>query len=543
MPLGILRELAATAGVREVVRLAPLLPRPTGRPQRSEALRQQAPRSPEEVALLLERHGLDRLVLLRFVRPIDPVRMAEDLKRRYPTEIEFAEPDLILRLHLIPNDPLFGLQWHLRDRNILPERRADIWAPEAWDITTGSSEVVVAVIDSGLDATHPDLARKLFVNPAEIPGNGVDDDRNGFVDDVSGWDFIRDDNNPDDENGHGTWVSSLIAAETNNALDIAGVSWGSRLLPLKAGDAQGNILLSAAIRAVNYATAMAPSGVRVLNMSFGGQGTSVGFERALQAANEAQILAVASAGNESQDTDRNPSLPSSLTTRLDNLVAVAATDRFNGLAYFSNYGRLSVDVGAPGVGILGLTVRNPAAELGRSSGTLSANGTSAAAPLVSGIAALIYSAYPESRPIQVKIRILANADRFPELAEKLVSGGRANAFRALERDEIAPAPIADLRLVRDGTALVLTWTAPGDDGMFGQAAFYDIRYSVSPITASTLRFATREKDPPRPQPAGTNETWPLPRDLPPRTYYFLIRVFDNAGNMAESNQVEVTIAP
>jgi hypothetical protein len=160
---------------------------------------------------------------------------------------------------------------------------------------------------------------------------------------------------------------------------------------------------------------------------------------------------------------------------------------------------------------------------------------------VSGIAALIFSAYPESTPIQVKIRLLANVDRIPELANRVISGGRVNAFRALERDDVPPAPITDLRLLTDVTSLTLTWTATGDDGLLGRAAFYDIRYSPSPITANTLRFATRVKDPPRPQPAGTIETWTLPPDIPPRTYYFLIRVFDNAGNMAESNQVEVTI--
>jgi subtilisin family serine protease len=540
-PYAFLRDLAATMGLREIIRMAPSLPPPPDRRRASEALAQRAPRSYSEVALLLERYGLDRLALLRFAHPIDPVRWAQTLLRRYPEEIEFAEPDYVLRSHHVPNDPLFGQQWYLRDRNVFPERRADIWAPEAWDITTGRSDVVIAVIDTGIDASHPDLARKLFVNPGEIPNNGVDDDRNGFVDDVSGWDFVRGDPDPDDENGHGTWMSSLAAAETNNAVDIAGVGWESRLLPLKAGDERGNFPISTLTRAITYAVTMAPFGVRVINMSLGGPGTSPALERALAAANDARLIAIAAAGNEGQNNDVTSHLPSYLTTRLDNVVAVAATDRFNQLASFSNYGRLSVDVGAPGVGILGLTTRNTSAELGRSEGTIIGNGTSQATALVSGIAALIFSAYPESTPIQVKIRLLANVDRIPELANRVISGGRVNAFRALERDDVPPAPITDLRLLTDVTSLTLTWTATGDDGLLGRAAFYDIRYSPSPITANTLRFATRVKDPPRPQPAGTIETWTLPPDIPPRTYYFLIRVFDNAGNMAESNQVEVTI--
>ncbi len=543
MPHALFRELAATAGLREVIRLAPALPPPSDRQRANAALMRRAPRSFQEAALLLERYGADRMIALRFTRPIDPPRLAEMLLRQYPNAIEFAEPDYILRAQLVPNDPLFGLQWYLRDRNVFPERRADMWAPEAWDITRGRSDVVIAVIDTGIEATHPDLMRQLFVNPEEIPNNGVDDDGNGFVDDVSGWDFVRRDPDPDDENGHGTWMSSLAAAETNNALYMAGVSWGSRILPLKAGDERGNFSTSTIIQAVNYAVAMAPRGVRVINMSFGGPGTSVGLEHALAAANDARIIAIAAAGNDGQNNDEATQLPSYLTTRLDNVVAVAATDRFNHLASFSNYGRWSVDVGAPGVGIIGLTTRNPAAELGRSEGTITGSGTSQATALVSGVAALIYSAYPESAPIQVKIRLLANADRLPELAGKLVSGGRVNAFRALDRDEIAPAPITDLRVLSGVAPLTLTWTATGDDGLLGQAAFYDIRYSSSPITASTLRFARRVKDPPRPQPAGAIETWTIPSDIPPRTYYFLIRVFDNAGNMAESNQVEVTLTP
>jgi len=540
-PEEIFQDLVRTAGLREIERLVPALPLPRDRQRASEALTRRAPRSLSEAALLLQRHGLDRMAVLRFARPIDPRRLAETLTRRYPTVIEFAEPDYVLRSHIVPNDPLFGHQWYLRDRQVFPERRADIWAPEAWDLTTGRSDVVIAVIDTGIDATHPDLARKLFVNPKEIPNNGMDDDGNGFVDDVSGWDFLRRDNDPNDENGHGTWMCSLAAAETNNALDIAGVSWASRLLPLKAGDEQGEFQLSSIIQAVNYAVTMAPFGVRVINMSFGAPGTSQGLERALAAANDARIIAIAAAGNEEQNNDVISQLPSYLTTRLDNVVAVAATDRFNQLAWFSNYGRVSVDVGAPGVAIIGLTTRNLSAELGRSDGLITGNGTSQATAIVSGVAALIYSAYPESTPIQVKIRLLANVDRIPELAGKLVSGGRVNAFRALDRDEVPPAPITDLRLLSGATPLALTWTATGDDGHMGQAAFYDIRYSVSPITASTLRFAVRVKDPPRPQPAGTSETWTIPSNLSPRTYYFLIRIFDNAGNMAESNQVEVTI--
>jgi subtilisin family serine protease len=545
----LLDELEARWALVQVERLAPDLPLPTGPMEAAlRAVAQRAPQSLEEVAAILHKHGQDRSVLLRFAQPIDPPRLAQELMRRYPDLIEWAEPDYIEYPTVVPNDPRFDLQWHLQQLTSDPNRRADIHATEAWDLTTGSPTVVIAVIDAGVDVDHPDIANHIFVNPGEIPDNGIDDDGNGFVDDVSGWDFTRRDNDPEDETGHGSWMSGIAAAETNNALDTAGVSWGSRILPLKAGDGTRNIYTSFQIEAINYAMTMAPRGVRIINMSFGAPTSAPSQEReaALRAANEARIIAIAAAGNGGRDNlgdnnDQIPNYPSNHTLDLDNVVAVAATDRSNKLTSFSNFGRRTVDVGAPGEDILSLTSRDPGVWLGSVSGMYNGSGTSPATAIVSGITALIYSTFPDITPLQVKNRLRGCVDRAASLLTITISGGRVNAFRALERDEAAPAPITDLRVAKGSSPVTLAWTATGDDDRQGQATSYEIRYLTAPITASNVASAQKMTDVPFPQPAGTTETLRVPTGLSPGTYYFLIRVFDNVGNMAESNQLAVTI--
>lgn len=541
----VLDDLKTRSALAQVERLVPHLPPPaTGFDAALCAMSGRAPRSLEEVAAIWHKYGQDRSVLLHFARPIDPPRLAEELMQRYPHLIEFAEPNYVEQATAIPDDPWFSQQWYLWQSLTEAESRADIRAPEAWDITTGSPEVVIAVIDAGVDTKHPDLANKLFVNPDEIPNNGLDDDGNGFADDISGWDFTRRDNDPDAETGHGTWLSGVMAAQTNNALDVAGVSWNSRVLPLKAGDAVG-IFLSQQVQAINYAIAMAPHGVRVINMSFGGSTPSRERELALRAANEAGLVAIAAAGNGGNDfigdnNDEMPFYPANFSLSLDNVVAVAATDPANCLAPFSNFGPESVDIAAPGVSILSLTSPDPSVPLGNASGLISSSGTSSAAAIVSGIAALLYSEFPDITPLEVKRRLRGSADRYPILLPLIVSGGRVNAFRALERDEIPPASITDLHLVEGSSRLKLTWTATGDDGQQGQAAFYEIRYLTAPITPSNISSA-QKLNAPFPQPAGATEMVTVPSELPPRTYYFLIRVFDNVGNVAESNQLELRV--
>jgi len=327
-----------------------------------------------------------------------------------------------------PNDPLYqnGSQWGLRNLGQAGGLAgADIDAPGAWEITTGSADVVVAIIDGGIDVSHPDIAPNAWRNPGEIPGNGIDDDGNGFIDDVYGWDFRNRDATVFDQgdNQHGTQVAGIIAARGDNGLGMVGVSWNSRVMPLKFIDGSGGSTADA-IAALNYITMMRGRGVniRVANLSWGSSDASWLLEQAINAAGAAGILVVASAGNDGLDQDSAwwPNYPSSFPAA--NILAVAATDNQDRLAWNSNYGLTRVDLGAPGVGILSTVP-------GRTYATNS--GTSFAAPFVSGVAALAASLNPELSVAGLRDSILAGVEPLASLAGKTVSGGRLDAARTL----------------------------------------------------------------------------------------------------------------
>jgi subtilisin family serine protease len=333
------------------------------------------------------------------------------------SRIEYIEPNYRVSINTTPNDPDLNQLWGLNNTGQTggtPD--ADIDAPEAWDIQTGS-DVVVCVIDTGVDYTHPDLANNIWTNPGEIAGDGIDNDGNGYVDDIHGYDFVNNDADPMDDNSHGTHVAGTIAAEGNNGTGVAGVNWSAQIMPLKFLDAGGWGDTFGAIQAVEYATMM---GAKLTSNSWVGGGYSQAPYDAIAAAGDAGQLFVAAAGNWGWDNDTYPEYPASYD--LDNIIAVAATDNNDQLAWFSNYGAASVDLGAPGVDIYSTFP-------GNSYGTLS--GTSMATPHVSGVAALLWAQNPDMTATQVKNRILASADPIPALDGKTVSGGRLNAFRSL----------------------------------------------------------------------------------------------------------------
>ncbi len=254
----------------------------------------------------------------------------------------YAEPNFVFRPDAIPNDPFFADLWGL----------SAIQAPLAWESTTGSPGVKVAVVDSGIAYDHPDLAPNIWTNPGESGGgketNGIDDDGDGYVDDVHGWDFVQNDNEPLDFFFHGTHVAGTIGAAGNNGTGITGVDWQTSLMALRAGDAaNGELLDSDIIGAFVYACA---HGARVVNASFGGPDFSQAMLDVIGSPGCANTLFVASAGNDAVDVDASPSYPCSFTTA--NLVCVAATDLDGSLASFSNYGPRSVDLAAPGVDVL-----------------------------------------------------------------------------------------------------------------------------------------------------------------------------------------------
>lgn len=345
-----------------------------------------------------------------------------------------VEPDFAIAPTALPDDPSFGSLWGLH--NVGQSGGvfdADIDAPEAWNTTTGSRSVVVAVIDTGVDYTHRDLAANAWRNPGEVAGDGIDNDRNGFVDDVFGYDFVNRDGDPMDDNGHGTHVAGTIGAVGDNGTGVAGVAWQVSIMGLKFLSGSGSGSTSGAIAAINYATRMRRDfGVNIVatNNSWGGGGFSTSLRDAIEAGGRAGILFVAAAGNEATDNNASPSYPASYTS--DAIISVAATTRTNQLASFSNWGATSVDIGAPGSSIYSTVPGNAYAAY---------SGTSMATPHVTGAIALLAAANPQATAAQLRSAVLSTAVPAPALAGRVATGGLLNVAAAL--GAIASPPTAD----------------------------------------------------------------------------------------------------
>ncbi len=379
--------------------------------------------------------------------------------------VAFAEANWILTsagatsLVASPDDDRFDQLWAMDNTGQTGGTAdADIDAPEAWTVSTGAG-VVVGVIDTGVDTTHPDLKNNIWVNPGEIAGNGVDDDGNGYVDDIHGWDFYNNDNDPFDDNGHGTHVAGTIAAEAGNGIGVAGVAPQAEIMALKFMNASGSGTVSKAVAAIDYATQM---GARITSNSWSIDSVfSHALYNAIAAAGAAGSLFIAAAGNDGRNTDQVGSYPAAYD--LDNIISVAATDHNDNLAGFSNYGVSTVDLGAPGSGILSTV---PGGSYGHKSGT------SMATPHVSGAAALVLSANPGLTAAEVKDILLADVDPVEALAGKTASGGRLNAASAVNAPELDDG---QLFAVGDGETLAgvdfgvtgPSNATPGDDELTG----------------------------------------------------------------------------
>ena len=441
-------------------------------------------------------------------------------------KVEYAEPNYVLTADEVPDDPMFPQLWGMQNTGQTGGTAgADIHATNAWDVFTGSDSVLVGVIDTGVDYTHPDLAANIWTNPGEIPGNGIDDDGNGFIDDIHGWDFVNNDNDPMDDAGHGSHVSGTIGAVGNNGIGVAGVNWHIRIMGLKFLDSSGSGSTDDAVDAVYYATMM---GVRLTSNSWGGGGFSQTLYDAIQDAGAHNILFVAAAGNEGANMDVNPHYPGAYD--LPNIVSVAATDHDDLLADFSNYGATTVDLGAPGVDILSTFP-------GNSYGSIS--GTSMATPHVSGALGLIFGRFPNIGALDAKNLLMNFADPIPSLTGKCITGARLNAFLPIaEPDSIPPGAITDLAVT--GTAsnwMTVAWTAPGDDGNTGTASRYDVRYSTSAITPANFASATPADNPPDPGAAGTPESMQVSGLDFSTTYYFAVKALDEFGNAGPLSNV------
>jgi subtilisin family serine protease/subtilisin-like proprotein convertase family protein len=345
--------------------------------------------------------------------------------------VKYAEPNYIVRAIGVPDDPDFVSLWGMNNTGQNGGTAdADIDAVEAWDITTGDTNVVVGVIDTGVDYNHPDLQGNIWTNPGEIPANGIDDDGNGVIDDVHGFNANANNGDPMDGNGHGTHVSGTIGAKGNNGVGVVGVNWDVSIIGCQFLDASGSGSTAGAISCIDYMTNLKVNhgvDVRATNNSWGGGGFSQALKDSIDSAGDAGILFLAAAGNGASDNDVTPSYPASYDS--DVVMAIASTDRNDNMSGFSQWGLTSVDMGAPGSAILSTTPGNTYSTY---------SGTSMATPHVAGAAALVWSLNPDLTPVEMKELLMVSGDANAALTGKTVSGTRLNVANAL--DQANPAP-------------------------------------------------------------------------------------------------------
>ncbi len=455
--------------------------------------------------------------------------------------VQFAEPNFKVESFGQPGvqipDDLVEAQWGLRNTGQDGGTAGvDIKVTDAWNVSTGLKEngPVIAIIDTGVDYNHVDLVNNMWTNPDEIPGDGIDNDGNGYVDDIHGANTVANTGNPIDDNNHGSHCAGVIGAEAGNG-GIVGINWNAQIMAVKFLGSGGGGTTADAIKAIMYASA---KGARVVNNSWGGGQFSQACKDAMAAS---PCLHICAAGNEGMDNDSRPSWPASFG--LDNQIVVAAHNNKDELASFSNRGARSVHLAAPGVNIHS-TMKEGTYGL--------MSGTSMATPHVTGVAGLIASAYPNADNDAIKSRILSGVDPMPERwAQRLITGGRLNAMKALEDDSVAPSAPSDLKGKATGNLVTLDWTATGDDGTTGNAVKYELRYSRSPIAANSqqpkpgeisFEDATAVKIA-NPKASGSAETAsvemiPSGRE---RKLYFALKVVDNVGNRSDAGIVEVRV--
>lgn len=411
-----------------------------------------------------ERLGAERVREFRRI-PVDVIRIRDVHRRarliaayRARNDVRFVEPNYRLRKTTIPNDPRFDELWGLLNTGQSGGTPgADINITNVWaTFGTGSTNIIVAVIDTGIDYNHPDLAANMWINPGEIAGNGIDDDGNGIIDDVYGARWTNGDGtitsgNPMDGDSHGTHVAGTIGAIGNNAVGVAGVNWSVRLMALKFLDDSGSGWTADAIAAIEYAV---DKGAHLSNNSWGGGGYSQALKDAIDAAGAAGQLFVAAAGNSNSDNDSSPSYPATYDSA--NIVAIASSDRNDQKSSFSSYGRSTVDLAAPGTAILSTT---PGTNYGVKSGT------SMATPHAAGAAALLWSIFPGTPAATIKAWLLDGARRLPAWEGRTVSGGRldVNESARIGALPLYAQPVAGFTASSEAASnsIVLAWTNPG----------------------------------------------------------------------------------
>lgn len=419
---------------------------------------------------------------------------------------------------------LWGLHNRGQDRGTVD---ADIDAPEAWLKTTGSDNVLVAVIDTGIDYNHPDLKDNMWTNPGEIPGDGIDNDGNGVIDDIHGYNAYADDGDPMDGHSHGTHCAGTIAGQGNNGKGVTGVAWDAKLMGVKIFADSGRTSSDAILRGILYAT---KNGARITSNSWGGGGSNQLIKDAFEKSAAFHVMA---AGNEGRNVDRRENYPSGYD--IPNSIAVAATDRNDRLAGFSNYGKKEVDLAAPGVETYSTI---PNGRYGYKSGT------SMATPHVSGAAALLVAHEPGISNEELKARLMNGADKLSSLRKKTVSEGRLNINNSLEKDNIAPGEIREFesKAVDAGT-IGVSFLATGDDGYEGKASSYEVRVSEQPIQTLEQFLQAAAVDVSKPAEAGSREqiSVAVVPSTEERQMHVAVRAFDNLSNASPFARQTVTV--
>jgi subtilisin family serine protease len=479
----------------------------------------------EELRMLV---GRGRLVQYRTVDDLELIDCSIDVQlaiQLLAPHVKYAEPNWIQRVDSDPNDTYYYLQWGMTNTGQTIQgspgaNDADIDAPEAWNITTGDPNLVIAIIDTGTDWDHPDLAANIWSNPGEVV-NGIDDDGNGYVDDVRGWDFYSVDSNPDDSDGHGSHTAGTVGAVGNNNRGVSGVMWQCKMAPLRFLGPQGGFT-SDSILAVEYCTI---NNIRLSNNSWGGGGFSSSVYDAIDASRSIGHVFVAAAGNDGTNNDNSPHYPSNYD--LSNIISVAATDNQDGLAnegsWGSNYGANTVDIGAPGVDI---------ASTYMNAGYVWLGGTSMATPHVCGVAGLVISQNPGWTYTQVVNRILSTARPTSALAGKCTTGGMLNAFDAVNTggppaDTTPPAAPSGLSASAGNGSVSLNWSNNGESDL-GSYSVYRSTNSGSGHSqiASGIGSSAYSDN------SANNGT----------TYYYVVTATDTSGNESQDSS-EVSATP
>ncbi len=459
------------------------------------------------------------------------------------SRVQYAEPNLVITLDAPipgedpqPADPtnpndLNPKLWGLNNTGQTGGKPgAHVSAKEAWSIQTGDGSVngpLIAVIDTGIDYTHPDLAANIWTNPGEIAGDGIDNDNNGVIDDVHGYYPGGNSGDPMDGHSHGTHCSGTIAGVGNNGIGVTGVMQDARLMGVKIFSDSGRTSAADIVKGINYATQM---GADITSNSWGGGAASEAIKGAFAASPALHIIA---AGNSNYDNDKRDNFPSNYD--LDNIVAVAATTHNDERASFSQWGATKVDVAAPGKDIYS-TING--------GGYASYSGTSMATPHVSGGAGLLKSQYPDASNAEIKDRLIYGSDRVAALTDISVSDGRVNFASSLENDTVAPGAPNDFKASnmssRGGT---LSWTSVGDDKWAnGPAQTVEVRMSNEPITADNFAKATAFTM------AGADAVGDLQSinfggapSEEPSVVHFAMRSIDNVGNKSEVRNAVASI--